>query len=463
MQTNMHATTFTIPGGASVVVPDNPRLMTPFVLEEQGDWFENEIHFIRRWLKPGMAVVDVGANYGLYTLTCAQLVGPAGRVWSYEPASLPRSFLSESIVKNGLAQVQVVGRALSDHEGTARLGIASNAELNSLNETGQSGETVQLATLDSESTAWDREIDFVKLDAEGEEIRILSQAKGFLAKHDPLVMFEYKHGASINEGLLQAISELGMGIYRHLPGLNVLVPLVTSEPADPFLLNVFGCSAKRAQALAAQGLLVTEVPELPAIDVEGAEAFVADWLQQRPWRTCLWPSGSPESGRPGMPVYLAAIAELIRSENSQLSIAERLARARRGMANLLVSMKYECNVSRLLSTARAAMDLGERGASVAMLGEVVKMVSLRSNNVGSLLPEPFLPPDSRHDDLTPENHAPGEVLAIMVDEPYVERSAFSTYFTGERAMPMLRRLAANPLHSVASERRIGAAKKILPL
>lgn len=74
---------FDIPGGLTVDVPNNSRLMTPFILAEQGDWFEAEIHFIRRWLKPGMAVVDVGANYGLYTLTCAELVGPQGKLWAY--------------------------------------------------------------------------------------------------------------------------------------------------------------------------------------------------------------------------------------------------------------------------------------------------------------------------------------------------------------------------------------------
>jgi len=460
MQAGKNSATFTIPGGSSIEVPGDLRLMTPFVLAEQGDWFESEIHFIRRWLGPGMGVIDIGANYGIYTLTCAKLVGPEGRVWAYEPASLPRSFLNRSVAGNGFNNVEVIDRALSDHEGSARMGIAENAELNSLNEAGQSGETVALTTLDGEAESFGRDIDFVKLDAEGEEVRILSRAQKFFSRQDPLVMFEYKHGATVNHGLLDAISALGMGLYRHLPGLNVLVPLTPSDADDGFLLNVFGCSPERAQSLAAQGLLVSENMELPEIEVAGAGDFVADWVEARPWSRCLWPTRSAVSDRPGALVYLAAIAELIRAEDPQRGIVERIARARRGMANLLVSIRSECNVSRLLSAARVAMDLGQRSASVVMLGEIAKGLAQAGADVASWVPEPFLPPDRRHDDLSPANPDAKDLLSIMVEEPLLERCAFSQYFLGKRGLPLLERVAQNPLHSAAATRRIIAARQV---
>ncbi len=146
---------YTIPGNLQVTVPDNLRLMTPFILAEQGDWFEREIHFVRRLLTPGMAVVDVGANFGLYTLTCAHLVGPQGRVWAYEPASFPRYCLASSIEANGLPQVQLIGKALSDHIGFGRLGIVPNSELSSLNEARQMGENGRKAV--EEKYNWESE------------------------------------------------------------------------------------------------------------------------------------------------------------------------------------------------------------------------------------------------------------------------------------------------------------------
>jgi hypothetical protein len=70
--------TLEIAGGARVVTPDSLNLITPYVLYEQQDWFEDEIVYLRRLLLPGQRAIDVGANYGVYTLSIAQAVGPTG-------------------------------------------------------------------------------------------------------------------------------------------------------------------------------------------------------------------------------------------------------------------------------------------------------------------------------------------------------------------------------------------------
>jgi hypothetical protein len=49
-------------------------------LIEQEDLFEKEIAFVRRLLQPSMRAIDVGANYGTYTLAMARAAGPKGRV-----------------------------------------------------------------------------------------------------------------------------------------------------------------------------------------------------------------------------------------------------------------------------------------------------------------------------------------------------------------------------------------------
>lgn len=445
-------------GGATVTVPNDIHLMTPFVLREQGDWFETEIQFVRRMLRTGMRVVDIGANYGLYTITCALAVGENGRVWSYEPASLPHSCLAQSLVTNHLENVSLSKKAVSDHEGTARLGIASNAELNSLNEVGLAGETVPLTTLDREAEAWDRPIDFVKLDAEGEEVRILAGARSFFARHTPLVMFEYKHGNTVNDGLLRAITDLGLKVYRHLPGPNVLVPFAASESPDGFLLNVFGCAPDRARRLAEEGLLVEDGLDLPAIDVKNAESTMDAWFGKRPWATPFQAAGLCICALPDTVAYYASLAEILRGENPDLNADERVARLRRGFANLLLALKSQANASRLLSASRVAMDLGERVASVLFLEEAQRVLSTNANGLGAALPEAFLPPHRRHDDLALGVQSPVAALFAMIDEPLVERGAFSTYFASAHMQPLLRRLAQNPLCSPSMNRRIEATR-----
>ncbi len=86
-----------IKGDITVCVPNDINCLTSYVLQERQDWFEQEIAFVRTFLKSGMNVVDIGANYGTYTLTAAKSVGPAGKVWAFEPSRLTAAYLTRSI------------------------------------------------------------------------------------------------------------------------------------------------------------------------------------------------------------------------------------------------------------------------------------------------------------------------------------------------------------------------------
>src|SRR5687768_16651957 len=100
-------TTLTMVDGVRVVVPDLLDLITPYVLREQEDWFEDELRFLRRLLQPGDAVIDIGASYGVYALSMARAVGPSGSVLAFEPSSATARLLEESVATNGYAHVTV--------------------------------------------------------------------------------------------------------------------------------------------------------------------------------------------------------------------------------------------------------------------------------------------------------------------------------------------------------------------
>src|SRR5947208_12661461 len=50
-----------------------------------GSWSEPELDLIPFAVRPGETAVDVGANYGLYSFHLSKAVGPAGRVYAFEP------------------------------------------------------------------------------------------------------------------------------------------------------------------------------------------------------------------------------------------------------------------------------------------------------------------------------------------------------------------------------------------
>ena len=100
-------------GGARMCVPDALDSATAYVLLEQEDWFEDEIRFVRRWLRPGMHAVDVGANAGIYTASMAGAVGPQGRVWAYEPGPRSADLLQAMLEANRFDRVVPASRSPS--------------------------------------------------------------------------------------------------------------------------------------------------------------------------------------------------------------------------------------------------------------------------------------------------------------------------------------------------------------
>jgi hypothetical protein len=101
----MATTCLTLVDGFCNVVPDSLELTTPYVLSEQQDWFEDEIRFLRRLLQPGMNAIDIGANYGVYTLAMAQVVGATALTRSCSSAAPCRASTAPcSMAKSPMAR-----------------------------------------------------------------------------------------------------------------------------------------------------------------------------------------------------------------------------------------------------------------------------------------------------------------------------------------------------------------------
>src|ERR1700722_4730533 len=58
-------------------------------------------------LLPGMVFYDVGANVGFFSLLGAKMVGPSGKVFSFEPDAQVAARLREHVAKNEFANVTV--------------------------------------------------------------------------------------------------------------------------------------------------------------------------------------------------------------------------------------------------------------------------------------------------------------------------------------------------------------------
>lgn len=425
-----------ITGGVKVCAPNNLRLMTPYVLLEQGDWFEDEIRFVRHLLEPGMNVIDIGANYGCYALSMAKCIGNHGKLWAFEPAGKTAAYLARGIAANNLENISLRRTALSSHAGTAQLNIEENAELNSLSENNSSAggipETVTLETLDQLHEIFsDVSIDFIKMDAEGEEVRILEGGEAFFADHSPLVMFELRHGDIVNEGLINKFSDYGYRTYTLIPGLDILIPFDPDTAVDAFCLNLFCCKRDRARKLKQRNLLTDEVWEtrdnLPNTNAwrnhlkhfSYTEGLMPTWLKL---------SHSPPDAR----LYHAALDAWVNAFQATKP-AKRYQQLSSAFFRLSSMLDEQTSLPRLFTLARIAADLGQRAAAVNILNRLI----IQFGQSGAFpIHEPFLALSPVAESIHPNGKIANWALAQALAER--ERlQAFSSYFTAAESLPAL--------------------------
>jgi FkbM family methyltransferase len=426
----------------TLTVPASLQSITTYVLLEQERWFEKEMDFLCRWLRPGMTVIDIGANLGVYSLSMARLVKRTGQVFAYEPGSEARALLQRSRELNAAVNLNISSFALSDSEREGWLVFGGSSELNALGDSG-AGEMVHITSLDSEDAArsWPSP-DLVKIDAEGEEERILSGGRGFFARHSPLVMFEIKAGDKVNEQLRTLFPSIGYRLFRQLGGAPILVPDDAQQPLDSYELNLFAAKPDRVSALSQQGLLVDAIPAWTPgeDDRKNADHF---------WRSQKFAPLINRSGANDAPVdsdYHDSLAGYAAWRATDRPVATRCAALACALRGLRATCARKPAVGRLSTLARVAWEWGVRGDSVAVLQRLLQILQSGEPQLG----EPFWPASARFDGIAPGSR-PANWFVGAAAEQFERTFGFSSIFGG--ASPVLAWLCRQPLASAEMERR----------
>jgi len=422
--------------GTKLLVPPSLESITTYVVLEQEAWFEKEAAFLAHWLRPGMTVIDIGANLGIYSLPSARQVAPGGNVFAYEPASEPRAMLSRSGVLNGTTNLHVIAAAVSDSNRKGRLTLGTSSELNAL-DAGGHGEDVQVTSLDIEDGArgWGA-VDFVKIDAEGQEVRILEGGRRFFERHSPLVMFEIKTDVGNHEHLRRAFPLPGYRLYRSLPGAPLLVPDDPTKPLDGFEFNMFAAKSDRSAELARLGLLVETVP-----------TWAPDGTARSNLRGQALPFLSSASFDGVDPSYLNGLAGYATWRSPELPAPQRYAALEAACAILFNLCRRAATPPRLSTLARALGDAGHRIASVDALMQLTARLSQGARCVG----EPFWPANPRFEATTPGQDWAERFEASCLEQ--AERSvSYSSCFGGKSGVD-LDQLSRRPGVSVEIDRR----------
>jgi FkbM family methyltransferase len=145
-------------------------------------------------VKSGTVVVDVGAQFGYYTLMAAKRVGRGGKVLTFEPKTWVRHILSANVHINFYDNVEIFPYALFSRSERLNLIEHQSRILTNGDELRERTEEVQAVVFDeiigSIDSMRDRPIDLIKIDVEGAEFDALKGMTRSILRWKPVLLIE---------------------------------------------------------------------------------------------------------------------------------------------------------------------------------------------------------------------------------------------------------------------------------
>jgi FkbM family methyltransferase len=153
---------------------------------------------LQKVLRPGMTVLDIGANIGYYALMEHGLIGPDGVIVAVEPSQENITILKKNLELNGCKNVHVFHGAVSDKNGSKAIFLSDFSNLHSFHRRQddaekQGGRTEEVTTYTVPSIM-DRfsSPDLIRMDVEGHEVEVLNGMLDAVENSEmaPMIIFE---------------------------------------------------------------------------------------------------------------------------------------------------------------------------------------------------------------------------------------------------------------------------------
>lgn len=179
-----------------------------------------EAEIYRSRVKPGMTVVEIGANVGFFTLLFSGLAGESGRVLAFEPDPSNFRLLERSARENSRGNINCRQAAVSDRAGTLKLFISEeNRGDHRVYDCGAGRECVEVPAVSiDEALGPGAKADFIKMDIQGAEYPALLGMEGTVRNSPGLAMLcEFTPGlmrkcGSSPEAMLEKLREYGFSL-----------------------------------------------------------------------------------------------------------------------------------------------------------------------------------------------------------------------------------------------------------
>ena len=200
-------------------------------LLEYGEWSELEIDLYKDIIKTNDIIIEVGSHIGSHTVPLSQ-IAKEGYLYAFEPQLLLFNLLNNNIKENNISNTEIYLEAVSSKEETVTLNQVDYKKLyknnNEFNSGGidfkalisnNSGYEINVITLDNKFKHL-KKLDFIKIDAEGNEFEVLKGSKDLISSLNPIIYFEFdpKKGVDTVQ-ILNFLQSFNYIFYYHITPL----------------------------------------------------------------------------------------------------------------------------------------------------------------------------------------------------------------------------------------------------
>ena len=174
----------------------NPTSCVDESIINSGIWENDSTNIVNRLVKPNDFVLDIGANIGYYTILFSKLVGKNGKVFAFEPTKDYYNVLKSNLKANNITNCESFQIGFSDKDEQLKIFLGQHSA--SIYEIGDQkqiqSELINLMALNTFVLNNNiKKIDFIKIDVDGHEPRILEGAWESLEKFNPIILLEISH------------------------------------------------------------------------------------------------------------------------------------------------------------------------------------------------------------------------------------------------------------------------------
>jgi FkbM family methyltransferase len=158
----------------------------------QKGYAQARVDEIKKIVKEGDTVIDIGANIGYFTVLLAKIVGSKGRVFAFEPDPRNAKLLQRTIQRNGWSNVFLEQKAVSSKSGKIILYQTHSWAGNALTPC-EAVSKVEVEVVGIDSIIHEFNVGFVKMDMDGSEPLAIIGMKNLIRRSPNLrILAEYQ-------------------------------------------------------------------------------------------------------------------------------------------------------------------------------------------------------------------------------------------------------------------------------